>query len=200
MARLCGLPETCRIDRPQAGSAQPRIPSTESGVRRWGECTPRTQPVRGVVFGLHGRFRRYTALMQKPAPLTLGSVTLTRGFRVSVSPRFEQEHSDATEPRYVFSYRIRIRNESAIRARLVSRRWLISDATGKSHEVRGEGVVGRQPELDPGESYEYGSFCPLPTPWGTMEGSYIMQECKGDGNFGEPFEIEIGRFYLLSPD
>jgi ApaG protein len=138
--------------------------------------------------------------VQKPAPLTQGSVTLTRGFRVSVSPRFELDHSDPFEPRYVFSYRIRIRNESAIKAKLIARRWVITEANGKIHEVRGEGVVGLQPELGPGQSHDYSSFCPLPTPWGTMEGSYTMQECKPDGSHGEQFDIEIGRFYLLSPD
>lgn len=137
--------------------------------------------------------------MQKPAPLTQGSVTLTRGFRVSASPRFEVDHSDPFEPRYVFSYRIRIRNESETRAKLISRRWLITDSRGQTHEVRGDGIVGLQPELAPGATHEYESFCPLPTPWGTMEGAYTMRECRG-GDLGEPFDIEIGRFYLLSPD
>ena len=137
--------------------------------------------------------------MQKPAPRTTGSVTLTHGFRVSVAPRYEVEHSNPHEPRYVFSYRIRISNESEMTAKLISRMWLISDANGTEERVEGEGVVGQQPELAPGEVYEYSSFCPLHTTWGTMQGSYTMEEIKRDGR-GERFEIQIGRFYLMLPD
>jgi ApaG protein len=87
-----------------------------------------------------------------------------------------------------------------MKAKLVSRWWLITEATGKTHEVRGEGVVGVQPELKPGEQHEYESFCPLPTAWGTMEGAYTFRECGADGGLGEPFDVEIGRFYLISPE
>ena len=133
--------------------------------------------------------------VQKPVPKTLGSVTLTHGFRVSVSPRFMLEHSDHSESRFVFSYKIRIANQSAAKAKLIARRWVIVDGNDNKHTVEGEGVVGQQPELGPGQVHEYSSFCPLPTPWGTMEGAYIMQ--KPDG---ATFEIEIGRFYLIAPE
>lgn len=135
--------------------------------------------------------------MQKPAPKTLGSVSLTKGFRVSVAPRFEPVHTDASVPRFVFSYRIRIANESGIAAKLLRRTWQIMDGNGQVHRVQGDGVVGHQPELAPGEVHEYSSFCPLPTDWGTMEGVYVMQELKPDGS-GDEFEIEIGRFYLMA--
>lgn len=132
--------------------------------------------------------------MQKPAPKTLGSVTLTRGFRISVSPRYMPEHSDPSEPRYVFAYRIRIANQSEVAAQLLSRRWVIVDGNDRSHTVEGEGVVGQQPVLAPGQVHEYSSFCPLPTPWGTMEGAYLMRRLGPDG---ESFEIQIGRFFLV---
>ncbi|MBX3377855.1 MAG: Co2+/Mg2+ efflux protein ApaG [Phycisphaeraceae bacterium] len=136
--------------------------------------------------------------MQRPAPHTTGSVSLTRGFRVSVSPRFEPDHSDPAEPRFVFSYRIRIRNESDIRAQLLSRDWKITDGRGVTHLVRGDGVVGHQPDLSPGQGFEYSSFCPLPTDWGTMEGAYTMETVNPDGSRGERFQIEVGRFYLMT--
>jgi ApaG protein len=125
------------------------------------------------------------------------SETVTRGIRVHVTPTFLPEQSGEGEAwegrRYVFAYAIRISNESAIRAKLLSRHWVIVDADGERHEVRGEGVVGHQPDLAPGQAFEYTSYCPLPTPWGTMEGEYTMQNEQG-----ELFEIAIGRFYLVS--
>lgn len=137
-------------------------------------------------------------LVQRPAPHTPGSVSLTRGFRVSVSPRYESEHSDPSEPRYVFSYRIRIRNESDVRAQLLSRDWKITDGRGVTHLVRGDGVVGHQPDLSPGQGFEYSSFCPLATDWGIMEGTYTMETVNSDGSRGERFLIEVGRFYLMT--
>jgi ApaG protein len=125
----------------------------------------------------------------------MGSVTLTRGVRVAVSPAFMPEQSDADSGRYVFGYRIRISNESDRRVRLLSRRWVIVDAEGERREVEGEGVIGQQPDLAPGESFMYGSYCPLPTAWGTMEGEYRMR-----AEDGEEFFAAIGRFYLAAPE
>jgi ApaG protein len=125
----------------------------------------------------------------------LGSVTLTRGVRVAVSPSFMPEQSDPDAGRYVYGYRIRISNESDRRVRLLSRRWVIVDAEGERREVEGEGVIGQQPDLGPGESFMYGSYCPLPTPWGTMEGEYRMR-----AEDGEEFFAAIGRFYLAAPE
>lgn len=126
----------------------------------------------------------------KGAP-RLGSDSTTAGVRVTVAPTFEPDHSDADSPQYVFSYRIRITNTSDQPARLVARRWLIIDAHGAREEVSGEGVIGQQPRLMPGESFEYASFCRLRTRWGTMEGAYTMQR-----DDGETFDVNVARFYL----
>jgi ApaG protein len=104
------------------------------------------------------------------------------------------QRSDTGQRRFVFAYRIRISNESTAWARLLSRCWSIVDANGSRNDVVGEGVVGQQPELGPGESHEYESYCPLATAWGTMEGSYTLE-----GADGERFEIAVGRFYLVAP-
>jgi len=124
---------------------------------------------------------------------SLGSEAVTDGFRVSVQPSYMTEHSRPEQGQYLFSYTITIRNESTRRARLCSRHWIIVDAEGERHDVRGEGVVGETPMLAPGTSYRYSSFCPLPTQWGTMEGTYLME-----ADSGEVFEIDIARFYLVA--
>ncbi len=131
--------------------------------------------------------------LQAPAPTKHGSQKVTNGYRVTVRPRYLSHESNPDSRQYVFAYHIRIANESGQTAKLQERRWLILDAAGRGEEVRGEGVVGAQPHLAPGEVFEYESYCPLRTPWGTMEGAYSM---KADS--GELFEIEVGRFYLVS--
>jgi ApaG protein len=139
------------------------------------------------------------ATPSEPAPASncRGSDTLTRGIRVTVTPSFVPEQSGAGEAwkgqRYVFAYHIRVTNEGEVTAQLISRHWTIVDADGEQHEVRGEGVVGKQPTLAPGEAFEYSSYCPLPTPWGTMEGEYLMETDRG-----ERFEAAVSRFYLVS--
>jgi ApaG protein len=128
-----------------------------------------------------------------------GSEAVTRGIRVAVHPRFIPEQSGAVPGEswrgrhYVFAYTIRISNEGRQTVRLLERRWRIVDADGDEREVRGEGVVGQQPVLEPGRSFEYSSFCPLATPWGTMEGEYLMEDDKGDR-----FDVRIARFYLVA--
>ena len=130
-----------------------------------------------------------------------GSEALTHGFRVTVVPTCMPEESgeSASEAwrgrRYVFAYKIRISNEGTRRAKLLDRHWVIVDADGEKHEVRGEGVVGHQPDLAPGQAFEYASYCPLQTSWGTMEGEYTMV-----GEDGERFEIAIARFYLVAEE
>lgn len=124
-----------------------------------------------------------------------GSAALTNGIRVVASPMFLAEQSDPGARRFLFAYRIRITNEGTTGAQLMSRRWLIVNAHGQRDEVEGEGVVGQQPYLVPGESFEYSSYCPLNTPWGTMEGAYIFER---EG--GEVFEATIARFYLVAPE
>ena len=126
---------------------------------------------------------------------SFGSDTLTEGVRVVVSPRFLADQAAAQDDAapYVFGYRIRIINESAEPCRLISRHWVILDADGELNEVRGDGVIGKQPHLAPGEQFEYTSFCPLATPWGTMEGSYRFKT-----DTGRAFDVRIGRFYLVA--
>lgn len=129
-----------------------------------------------------------------PPKSKLGSVALTAGYRIAVTPTYVAEQSDPDQRRYVFEYQIQIRNESGKPATLRSRHWVIVDELGRINDVRGEGAVGRQPHLTPGQTFVYKSFCPLPSPWGTMEGEFQMESDQG-----EWFEIKVGRFYLVAP-
>jgi ApaG protein len=122
------------------------------------------------------------------------SETTTQGVRIGATAYFMPEESDPDDRKYLFGYTIVIRNESEQPAQLISRYWRIIDANGKEEEVRGPGVVGQTPRLEPGQSFKYQSFCPLRTPWGTMEGEYQMR--RDDGS---TFQAMIGRFYLASP-
>lgn len=133
-------------------------------------------------------------MLSTPTRVQLGSSALTAGVRVAVQPRFLPEQSDPTIRQYIFAYQVKITNEGDVPVRLISRYWVIVDAQGRSHEVRGEGVVGQQPRIMPGESHEYSSYCPLPTTWGTMEGLYHMR--RDDGTL---FDAKVARFYLVAP-
>ena len=119
---------------------------------------------------------------------------LTRGISVTVTSRFMPEESSPEEGRYFFAYSIEITNLSLDRVQLRSRYWKIIDGRGNIQEVRGEGVVGKQPVLGPGESFSYTSGTPLPTPDGTMQGSYTMVTASG-----ETFHAAIPAFSLDSP-
>jgi ApaG protein len=130
----------------------------------------------------------------RPSPEKGVSEAVTRGIRVRVESRYVAERSAPREAYYFFAYHIRISNESDERVQLVSRRWTITDADGHAEEVHGPGVVGEQPLLAPGESFEYTSFCPLPTPIGSMHGTYQMVP---DG--GARFDAEIAPFSLAVP-
>jgi ApaG protein len=125
----------------------------------------------------------------------LGSTAHTDGIEIDVEPTIDTEHTDPDEGRFVFNYRIRVRNTAEQRVTLISRHWIVVDANGVRHEVEGEGVVGRQPEIAPGAEFVYKSFCPITTPWGTMEGSYLME--REDGS---QFRARIARFYLAAPE
>ena len=114
--------------------------------------------------------------------------------RVEVVTRYLPEQSDPESDRYVFSYAITITNIGSIAAQLISRHWLITDAEGKVQEVRGLGVVGNQPLLQPGEKFEYASGSALETPVGTMKGTYQMVAADGT-----QFEAEISEFVLTMP-
>jgi ApaG protein len=115
-------------------------------------------------------------------------------FSVSVQPRFVPEQSDPERDVYLFAYTVTVRNTGEVAAQLISRHWIITDGEGKVHEVRGLGVVGEQPVLAPGESFEYTSGCPLETPVGTMRGSY--QCVAADGT---RFDATIPEFVLSMP-
>ncbi|MEZ5293574.1 MAG: Co2+/Mg2+ efflux protein ApaG [Vicinamibacterales bacterium] len=122
------------------------------------------------------------------------SDTVTRGIRVQVRSMYVAERSDPQQRRYFFAYHIRISNEGTETAQLLSRHWIITDADGEVQDVRGPGVVGETPVLAPGASFEYTSFCPLPTAVGTMQGSYTMVTADG-----ETFEAAIRPFTLAMP-
>jgi ApaG protein len=113
---------------------------------------------------------------------------------VTVRTQFLPEQSDVEVGRYVFAYTIRIANAGSMPAQLVSRHWIITDAESQVQEVRGLGVVGQQPLLKPGESFEYTSGCALNTPVGTMRGSYHMV-----AEDGTHFEAAIAEFTLAMP-
>ncbi len=133
----------------------------------------------------------------RSSPVKTGSDTTTHGLRVQVTPGYLPDHSDPAQDRYVFGYRVRMTNQSEQRVKLLSRHWDIVDADGVRQTVDGEGVIGQQPELAPGESFEYASHCPLQTGWGTMEGVFTFVVRAG-ANEGLELPVRIGRFYLVS--
>jgi ApaG protein len=120
---------------------------------------------------------------------------ITRNIEVNVEPFYLADRSDPDENRYVWAYRVTIDNQSDDNVKLISRYWHITDGAGRIEEVRGAGVVGEQPELSPGDSYQYTSGCPLSTPSGIMVGTYTMRSGRG-----EVFEIDIPAFSLDIPD
>ena len=120
------------------------------------------------------------------------SEAYTDGIRVEVEARYSPERSQGAQ--WFFLYTIRISNEGAETVQLLSRHWVIRDATGKTEEVKGPGVVGVQPVIEPGGVFEYTSGCPLPTPFGSMQGTYQLIR---EG--GITFDAEIGEFMLREP-
>jgi ApaG protein len=124
---------------------------------------------------------------------SLQSDTVTEGIRVRAAAQYIPERSNPETNTFFFSYRISITNEGTKQARLLTRHWIIINAEGDREDVRGPGVIGQTPVLGPGESFEYTSFCPLNTEWGTMEGTYRMER---EG--GKRFDVHIGRFYLTT--
>lgn len=118
----------------------------------------------------------------------------TRDIEVAVEPFYLEEQSSPEDSRYVWGYRIVIENHSDQTVRLVHRYWNITDQNGLVDEVDGPGVVGEQPRLEPGDSYEYSSGCPLDTPSGLMFGHYDMQTDEG-----EVFQVTIPAFSLDTP-
>ena len=119
----------------------------------------------------------------------------TRGVLVQVNPYFLPDQSDPGERQWVWAYEVRIENRGAETIQVMSRRWVITDALGRVEEVEGDGVVGEQPKLAPGQVFKYTSGCPLTTPSGVMEGCYRVVTPQGDG-----FEVRIPAFSLDLPD
>ncbi|SFR85003.1 Co2+/Mg2+ efflux protein ApaG [Sphingomonas jatrophae] len=121
-------------------------------------------------------------------------VATTRGLAVRVSVSFLPEQSDPARGRWFWAYHIRLENEGPVSVQLLTRHWIITDGRGGRHEVQGDGVVGEQPVIAPGGSYDYVSGCPLDTPTGTMQGSYHMAS-----EDGSTFDAAIPRFSLIAP-
>ncbi len=122
------------------------------------------------------------------------SEAITRGIRVHVVPEFDPESSLPGQNRWFFRYTVTISNEGSETVQLLTRHWIITDADGKVEEVRGPGVVGHQPTLDPGQSFRYTSGCPLTTAFGLMQGTFQMVT-----EDGESFDAEIAPFELSEP-
>jgi len=122
------------------------------------------------------------------------SEALTRGIRVAVSSEYAPEKSQPAQQQWFFLYTITITNESGETVQLISRHWIITDGSGRVEEVKGNGVVGQQPVLRPGEAFTYTSGCPLTTPFGMMEGTYQMVSQAGD-----EFDVKIAPFTLSEP-
>ena len=122
------------------------------------------------------------------------SDTTTRGIRIQVKSTYLPERSSPREEQYLFAYHIRISNVGDETAQLISREWIITSAEGEVERVKGPGVVGEQPVLQPGASFEYTSYCPLKTSVGSMQGTYQMVTADG-----ETFDAVIEPFTLAAP-
>ncbi|MFN8057656.1 MAG: Co2+/Mg2+ efflux protein ApaG [Vicinamibacterales bacterium] len=122
------------------------------------------------------------------------SEATTRRVRVYVEAEYSPEHSSPMNNHWFFLYTVQISNEGDETVQLISRHWVIADAMDRVEEVRGLGVVGKQPVLEPGDSFEYTSGCPLGTPFGEMRGTYQMVTASGDR-----FDVEIAPFALKAP-
>ena len=133
-------------------------------------------------------------MAQPPQTGVHTSEAVTHGVRVHVTARYAPAESQPLRSQWRFHYTIEISNESEDTIQLISRRWIITDADENVQEVRGLGVVGQQPQLAPGESFEYTSSCPLGTPFGTMEGTYQMVTTSG-----KRFDVTIAPFTLSEP-
>ena len=120
------------------------------------------------------------------------SDALTKGVRVSVESQFDPTRSRPTDAQWFFLYTVKITNEGSDTVQLKTRHWIITDGDGRVEEVRGQGVVGEQPVLEPGASFEYTSGCPLTTAYGTMHGTYQMLNTDG-----EVFDAKITTFTLM---
>ena len=153
----------------------PEVPTGPSPPDR----PPRSVIIAGAARGRHAKM----------------SNAVTRGIRIEVRSEYLPERSAPADEHYFFTYHVRISNEGTERARLVTREWIITDSNGEVQRVAGPGVVGEQPVLGPGESFEYSSFCPLKTSVGSMHGTYQMETDEGDA-----FDALIAPFTLAVPN
>lgn len=122
------------------------------------------------------------------------NVAETKGVVVRVSVSYLPEQSEPRRGRWFWAYHVRIENEGPVTVQLLTRHWVITDGRGLRHSVEGEGVVGEQPQIAPGASFDYVSGCPLQTPTGSMQGSYHMIAADGSA-----FDVDIPRFALIAP-
>jgi ApaG protein len=122
------------------------------------------------------------------------SEAITRDVRVRVEASFDPDRSQPQQNRWFFLYSVEIANAGSEAVQLLSRHWIITDGTGSVHEVSGSGVVGKQPTLEAGQAFRYTSGCPLPTPMGSMRGSYQMVTASGTH-----FDAQIAPFELIQP-
>jgi ApaG protein len=120
---------------------------------------------------------------------------ITKGIKISVETSYQAAYSKPVEEQFIFAYHIAIENLSSQTVQLLSRHWIIWDSVGIIREVEGEGVIGRQPTLSPGESHQYNSWCPLRTPMGKMHGSFLMEDQVSLLSFRVP----IPEFKLIAP-
>ena len=125
--------------------------------------------------------------MQSP-----NSQATTHKIQVEAAAQLLPDRSFPEQRRWLYAYRVRIENLGHVPRRLLRRHWVITDANGERREVRGDGVVGEQPRLEPGQSHEYRSMCDLPTAWGTMEGSFEFVD-----DDGEECKVRVARFFLV---
>lgn len=121
-------------------------------------------------------------------------VAITQGVRVSVQAHYLEDESEPKQEKFIFAYQITIANEGSDQVQLLTRHWVIQDATNHIDEVIGEGVVGQTPVLTPGHAFVYTSYCPLKTEWGIMKGTYGMER---EG--GERFDAVVPAFVLMPP-
>ncbi len=126
--------------------------------------------------------------------MNISSDITTEGVRIRVYPQFIPEKQSPKDGKNYFAYTVIISNNGNEWVKLLSRHWIIINSEGDTEEISGEGVVGYFPELNPGESFTYTSFCPIDTEWGTMEGEYLF--IREDGTM---LAAIIGRFYLIAP-
>ncbi|MCB0662299.1 MAG: Co2+/Mg2+ efflux protein ApaG [Saprospiraceae bacterium] len=118
----------------------------------------------------------------------------THGIKISIFPKYEKDYSDKAKEQSIFSYRVLIENNSTMTVQLLRRTWHIFDSYNEKRTVEGEGVIGEQPILQPGQIYEYASWCPLMSDLGSMTGSYLMMELES----GKQFNVDIPEFQLMA--